>query len=360
MTTQSFISSSQKRLLRTLSGESLYPPPLWLMRQAGRFLPEFRAIRAEADFMTRCLTPDLATELTLQPIRRFGMDGAILFSDILILPWAMGQSLDFVAGKGPVLEAIRTQRNLEDLTPEKIPEKTAPILETISRLRHILDGPNDLGKATAGSTTLLGFAGSPFTVACYMVEGGGSKEFAKTRCMAFSEPMLFDRLIALLTQTTAEYLCDQVQAGAEAVVLFDTWAGLLPPSQFRRYSIETTRQIVAALKVRYPSVRVIGFPRLCGVMVADYARQTGVDVVALDTGFDITKVRSLLPKGIGIQGNLDPVALLAGGEALKTEILAICAAGQGMPHIFNLGHGILPETPVEHVEYLVHTLRNNL
>ena len=353
-------SSSQKRLLRVLNGESLYPPPLWLMRQAGRFLPEFRAIRAKADFMTRCLTPDLATELTLQPIRRFGMDGAILFSDILILPWAMGQSLDFVAGKGPVLGAIRTQRDLEALTSESIPEKTAPIIETLSRLRHILDGPHPIGNAPAKSTTLLGFAGSPFTVACYMVEGGGSKEFAKTRCMAFSETMLFDRLIALLTQTTAEYLCAQIQAGAEAVVLFDTWAGLLPPSQFQQYSIEPTRQIVAVLKARYPSVRVIGFPRLCGVMVADYASQTGVDVVALDTGADITKIRSLLPKGIGIQGNLDPVALLAGGESLKTEILKICAAARGIPHIFNLGHGILPETPVEHVEYLVHTLRKGL
>ena len=356
MKTHSHIPSA-KRLLRTLNGEALWPPPMWLMRQAGRFLPEFRALRAKADFMTRCMTPDIATELTLQPIRRFGMDGAILFSDILILPWAMGQPLDFVAGTGPVLGAIRTAQDLDKLDAGMIAEKTAPVLETLTRLRGILDGPDSIGAAAPGSTTLMGFTGSPFTVACYMVEGGGSKEFAQTRRMAFAEPALFDRLIDLLTTTTADYLCAQVEAGAEAVMLFDSWAGLLPPSQFRRHVIEPTRQIVAALKARYPHVRVVGFPRLGGVMVAEYARQTGVDVVALDTGADIAQIRPLLPAGVGIQGNLDPISVLAGGEAMRAEARAICHAGRGLPHVFNLGHGVLPETPVEHVEDLVRIVR---
>ncbi|MDN6713909.1 MAG: uroporphyrinogen decarboxylase, partial [Acetobacter sp.] len=213
MTTQTHIPAA-KRLLRTLNGEALWPPPMWLMRQAGRFLPEFRAMRAQADFLTRCMTPDIATELTLQPIRRFGMDGAILFSDILILPWAMGQSLEFVEGTGPVLGAIRSEQDLNALDPARIAEATAPVLETLSRLRKAVDGPESIGVAKPGATTLLGFTGAPFTVACYMVEGRGSREFSVTRNMAFSEPALFDRLMALLTETTATYLCAQIEAGA--------------------------------------------------------------------------------------------------------------------------------------------------
>ncbi len=356
MTTQASIPSA-KRLLRTLNGEALWPPPMWLMRQAGRFLPEFRAMREKADFLTRCMTPDIATELTLQPIRRFGMDGAILFSDILILPWAMGQSLRFVAGTGPVLGAIRSEQDLLALDPARIAEATAPVLETLTRLRAILDGPDAVGVAKPGGTTLLGFTGSPFTVACYMVEGKGSREFAITREMAFREPALFDRLITLLTETTAAYLCAQGEAGAEAVMLFDSWSGLLPPSEFRRHVIAPTRQIVQAVKARHPHVRIVGFPRLAGVMIAEYARETGVDVVALDTGADMRTVSTLLPETLGVQGNLDPVAVLAGGEAMRREALAIREAGRGRAHVFNLGHGVLPETPVEHVEDLVRTVR---
>ncbi|MCP1269478.1 uroporphyrinogen decarboxylase [Acetobacter cerevisiae] len=356
MTSKTDIPPS-KRLLRTLNGEAVWPPPMWLMRQAGRFLPEFRAMRARADFLTRCMTPDIATELTLQPIRRFGMDGAILFSDILILPWAMGQSLEFVEGTGPVLGAIRSEADLAKLDPERIAEVTAPVLETLSRLKGILNGPDDIGVAKGGATTLLGFTGSPFTVACYMVEGGGSREFAITRTMAFSEPALFDRLMALLTEQTATYLCAQIEAGAEAVMLFDSWAGLLSPAEFRKHVIAPTRQIVQTIKARYPSVRVIGFPRLGGVMVAEYARETGVDVLALDTGADFATVRSMVPEHVALQGNLDPVAVLAGGEAMRREALAVRNAGRGRAHVFNLGHGVLPQTPVEHVADLVKTVR---
>ncbi|CEF40975.1 uroporphyrinogen decarboxylase [Acetobacter senegalensis] len=346
-----------KRLLRTLNGEAMWPPPLWMMRQAGRFLPEFRAMRAQADFLTRCMTPDIATELTLQPIRRFGMDGAILFSDILILPWALGQSLEFVEGKGPVLGAIRSKQDFARLDRNRIAEITAPVLETLSRLRKVLDGPDDIGVAKGGATTLMGFTGAPFTVACYMVEGGGSREFAITRQMAFAEPALFDRIMALLTETTADYLCAQIEAGAEAVMLFDSWAGLLPPSEFRKHVIAPTRQIVQAVKAKHPSVKIIGFPRLGGMMVPEYARETGVDVVALDTSADLALMRTQVPESIGLQGNLDPIAVLAGGEAMRREALAVRNAGKGRAHVFNLGHGVLPQTPVEHVADLVKTVR---
>jgi uroporphyrinogen decarboxylase len=346
-----------KRLLRVLSGEPVWPPPVWLMRQAGRYLPEFRALRAQADFMTRCMTPDLATEITLQPIRRFGMDGAILFSDILVLPWAMGQSLAFVDGTGPVLEPVRSAADLARLDPARIPERTAPVMETLRRLRSSLDAPGRLGAAQGGQTTLLGFAGSPFTVACYMVEGGGSRDFAATRGMAFSEPALFDGLIDMLTESTATMLCDQIAAGAEAVMLFDSWAGLLPPSQFERVVIAPTRRIVQAIRTRYKDMPIIGFPRLAGVLIGRYAAETGVNAIGLDTGADLSVASELLPKGLPIQGNLDPLCLLAGGAPLMQEAASIRDAMRGRPHVFNLGHGVLPQTPPEHVGALVEQVR---
>ncbi|MDG6094265.1 uroporphyrinogen decarboxylase [Acetobacter sp. AN02] len=351
------MTKETKRLLRVLNGESVWPPPVWLMRQAGRFLPEFRALREKADFLTRCMTPDIATEITLQPIRRFGMDGAILFSDILVLPWAMGQSLEFIEGRGPVLGPIRSAADLARLDPARIPERTAPVLETLGRLRAQLDGPDAIGVAAPGSVTQIGFAGSPFTVSCYMVEGHGSREFASVRRMSYEEPALYDRLIALLTETTTEFLSAQIKAGAEAVMLFDSWAGLLPPSEFRRHVIAPTRQITKELKNRHPDIRVIGFPRLAGVMAPEYARETGVDVMALDTGADFAKIAAEVPNDLVLQGNLDPLAVLAGGDAMRREVLAIREAGRGRPHVFNLGHGVLPETPPEHVGDLIRTLR---
>ncbi len=351
---------TDKPLLRVLAGEPVWPPPIWLMRQAGRYLAEFRALRAQADFLTRCTTPDIATEITLQPIRRYGMDGAILFSDILILPWAMGQSLQFVDGVGPVLEPIRSEADLRRLQPERIAAVTAPIMETLRRLRRQLDAPSDLsvlGAGRAGATTLIGFAGSPFTVACYMVEGGGSKDFATTRTMAYAEPGLFDRLIELLTQTTARMLCDQVEAGAEAIMLFDSWAGLLPPPQFDRHVIRPTRLIAAELRRHHPTVPVVGFPRLAGLMVGRYADATAIDALALDTTADLASAADLVSPTVALQGNLDPLCLLAGGDGLALEALRIRDALRGRPHVFNLGHGVLPQTPPEHVAALVEAVR---
>ncbi len=346
-----------KPLLRVLAGETVSPPPIWLMRQAGRYLPEFRALRAQADFITRCMTPDTATELTLQPIRRFGMDGAILFSDILILPWSMGQQLAFIEGTGPVLEPIRTAADIVRLRSGERAERMAPVMQTLRRLRDTLDAPGEIGVGRGGQTTLIGFAGAPFTVACYMVEGGGSRDFAITRGMAFSEPALFDRLIDLLIEATAAMLCEQIEAGAEAVMLFDSWSGLLPPSQFERYVIAPTRAIVQAIRAVHPQTPIIGFPRLCGVLAGRYAALTGIQAIGLDTGADLGLVATQLPQGMAMQGNLDPLCLIAGGLPLAQETRAIRAAMAGRPHIFNLGHGVLPQTPVEHVQNLVELVR---
>ncbi|GBQ28885.1 uroporphyrinogen decarboxylase [Gluconacetobacter azotocaptans] len=350
------MTETGKPLLRVLQGEAVWPPPLWLMRQAGRYLPEFRALRDKADFITRCMTPDLATEITLQPIRRYAMDGAILFSDILILPWAMGQSLDFVQGTGPVLGAIRSEADLARLDPRRVADATAPVMETLSRLRATLDGPDPIGAAQGGKVALLGFAGAPFTVACYMVEGHGSRDFEATRGMAYANPMLFDRLMDMLTRATADMLCAQIDAGAEAVMLFDSWAGLLPPAQFRRHVIAPTRAIVQEIQTRRPGIPVIGFPRLAGIMAAEYARDTGVKTMALDTGTDMAAMAGLVPD-LPLQGNLDPLLLLAGGDAMAAEARSIRDAMKGRPHVFNLGHGVVPPTPPEHVGELVRIVR---
>lgn len=338
---------SDKMMLRALRGEAVWPPPLWLMRQAGRYLPEFRALRAQADFITRCMTPDIATEITLQPIRRFGMDGAILFSDILILPWAMGQSLDFVEQVGPVLTPIRSREDLNRLQPERVPEATAPVMETLRRLR----------KTLPAATTLIGFAGSPFTVACYMVEGGGSKEFAETRRMAYANPDLFGALTDLLVDSTARMLSEQIENGAEAVMLFDSWSGLLPPHQFQRWVIEPTRRIVESIRAFHADVPLIGFPRLAGTMLGHYVDRTAVNGVGLDTSVDLGVASGLVRPQVALQGNLDPLALLAGGRSLLEEARAVRDALRGRAHIFNLGHGVLPQTPPEHVAELVATVR---
>ncbi|HTR15845.1 MAG TPA: uroporphyrinogen decarboxylase [Acetobacteraceae bacterium] len=338
-----------KKLLRVLAGEAVWPPPVWLMRQAGRYLPEYRALREESGgFIARCTNPDLATEITLQPIRRYGMDAAILFSDILMLPWAMGHGLDFVEGEGPVLPKLRDAAALNRLSLDRVPEMTAPIIETVRRVRATLPE----------SCALIGFAGSPFTVACYMVEGGGSRDFAATRLLSYAEPVLFDRLIDLLVEATIGYLSAQVAAGAETVMLFDTWAGLLPPAEFVRHVVEPTKRIVAAIKRLHPGLPVIGFPRLAGTQLGAYAGQTGVDAVGLDTAADPVVAASLVPEHVALQGNLDPLAVVAGGEALEQQATAIATAFRGRPHIFNLGHGILPQTPTENVAALIERLRS--
>ncbi len=340
-----------KPLLRTLAGEALWPPPVWLMRQAGRYLPEYRAVRAQAgDFIALCTAPALAAEVTLQPVRRFAMDGAILFSDILILPWALGHGLAFHEGEGPVLPRLEDRAGVDRLDPARMGERVAPVLETVRLVRGALD-------AGFAGTALIGFAGAPFTVACYMVEGGGTKEFALARRMAHAEPALFAALIERLVAATVEYLALQVAAGAEALMLFDSWAGLLPPRLFAEHVIEPARRIRATLRERCPGVPFVGFPRLAGIGAVTYAATTGVDAVALDTGADLARIGPMLPPGVATQGNLDPMALVAGGDALAAGVREVLAAAKGRPHVFNLGHGVVPETPPEHVGELVRLVR---
>ena len=341
-----------KKLLRTLAGEPVWPPPIWLMRQAGRYLPEYRAIRATVpDFIALCTTPKLAAEVTLQPIRRYTLDAAILFSDILILPWALGQGLEFKEGEGPVLPPIRDAAGFRALSMAKVAVKTAPVMETIRLVRAGLRAEG------FSATALIGFAGAPFTVACYMVEGAGSRDFAATRAMAYQNPPLFDAIVDLVTEGTIQYLRAQAEAGAETLMLFDSWAGVLSPAHFCRYVIEPTKQIVAALRDDYPYLPIIGFPRMAGLSLAAYAAETGVNAVGLDTSMDLTLAAPLLPKTVAAQGNLDPLALVAGGEAMESGARAVLSAMQGRPFIFNLGHGIVPQTPPEHVAALVELVR---
>jgi uroporphyrinogen decarboxylase len=346
------MDKTAKPLLRALAGEALWPPPVWLMRQAGRYLPEYRAIRARAaDFITLCTTPDLAAELTLQPIRRYRFDAAILFSDLPMLPWALGQGLDYREGEGPVLTPVRDETALQALRLERIPAAIAPILEAVRQVRSRLADEGFVDCA------LIGFAGAPFTVACYMVEGGGSRDFAVTRTMAYAEPGLFDRLITLLIDATVSYLSAQIDAGAETVMLFDSWAGILSPEQFRRHVIGPTRAIVAALRQRHPAVPIIGFPRLAGLLIGEYAAATGVNGVGLDTSIDLGLAAQAIRPLTALQGNLDPLALVAGGPALRQEVAAILAGLKGRPCVFNLGHGIVPQTPLDHVTALVEQVR---
>jgi len=336
-----------KTLLRALAGEAVWPPPVWLMRQAGRYLPEYRAIRAKAgDFIALCTTPDLAAEVTLQPLRRYGMDAAILFSDILMLPWALGHGLRFAEGEGPQLPPLRHGADIDRLDLSRLPDAIAPILETVRRVR-----------AEVGRATLIGFAGAPFTVACYMVEGHGSKEFAATRTFAYQHTGLFGRLMDLLTAATIVYLRAQIDAGAETVMLFDSWAGVLPPALFRAHVIAPAAVIVAALRDSHPQVPVIGFPRLGGLLIGEYARETGVRGLGIDTTVDPLLAAALVPDDVALQGNLDPLALDAGSVALEDGTHALLAAMQGRPFVFNLGHGIVPSTPPEHVAELVRLVR---
>ena len=335
-------------MMRTLGGEAVWPPPVWLMRQAGRYLPEYRALRAQAgSFLALCLDPARAAEATVQPVRRFGMDAAILFSDILILPWALGWGLEFREGEGPVLPRFAGEADLARLEPGRVEAAVAPVLETIARVRAAL----------APDVALLGFAGAPFTVAAYMIEGGGARDFARARAMAQAEPGLFGRLMALLEEATGRYLSAQIAAGVDAVMVFDSWAGLLSPRLFARHAITPMAGVAALLAQRHPGVPVIGFPRLAGSMLGGYARALPLAAIGLDTGADLEVALALLGAGTAGQGNLDPAALLAGGRALAEETAAILAAARGRRFVFNLGHGVLPETPPAHVGELIARVR---
>ncbi|MGQ0660711.1 uroporphyrinogen decarboxylase [Sphingosinicella sp.] len=335
-----------KPLLAVLNGGKTERKPIWLMRQAGRYLPEYRALRAEkGGFLALATDPEAAAEITLQPIRRFGFDGAILFSDILIVPWALGQDLAFTAGEGPRLSPPLMAAGLDALTPA--PERFAPIYRTVENVKAALPA----------ETTFLGFAGSPWTVATYMIAGQGSREQAEARRYAYEDPAGFGAIIAAIEAATIDYLSGQIRAGVEAVQLFDSWAGSLAPDPFERWVIAPTARIAAALKARHPDVPVIGFPKGAGGKLAAYARETGVDAVGLDETVDPAKAARELPADIVIQGNLDPLALLAGGEALEKAVGRILSGFAGRPHIFNLGHGIVKETPIAHVERLLGLVR---
>jgi uroporphyrinogen decarboxylase len=321
------------------------------MRQAGRYLPEYRATRKEAgSFLDLCLKPDLACEVTLQPLRRYGMDAAILFSDILIVPWALGQHLEFAEGEGPKLEPIRDVGGLSRLSLDSVRAKAAPVFETVANIRASLD-------RDFRSTALIGFAGSPWTVACYMVEGGGSKEYQHVKGWAFRDPAGFGQLIDIVVQATIDYLSAQVDAGAEALQLFDSWAGALTADEFDRWSIAPTRAIVQALKQRHPGISIIGFPRQAGLNLERYAAETGVDAVSLDPAVPLAWAAGTLQPRLCVQGNLDPVLLLSGGSAMEEAVRRILDQLEGGPFIFNLGHGIIKETPPEHVTRLTEILR---
>ena len=332
------------KFLDVLAGDAMWPPPLWLMRQAGRYLPEYRAVRAKAgDFVSLCLNPLLAEEVTLQPIRKFGFDAAILFSDILILPMALGQGLSFTEGEGPRLPPLE---DVGLLKPERAAGVYAPVIETVSRLRQSL--PKE--------TALIGFAGGPATVACYMLDGQGGG-FGRTRLLAYERPGFVRQVLEVLSEATVEYLSAQIRAGADCVMLFESWAGIFPPEQFREFVIEPNRRICAALKARHPEVKIIGFPRLAGLMLAEYAQYAGVDAMGLDSVTDIALARGICPPGMVLQGNLDPLLLKLGGEALEGAVKGLMEEVRGYPHILNLGHGITPDVPEAHVKRLVELVR---
>lgn len=333
-------------LLECLAGKVHKTPPMWMMRQAGRYLPEYRALRAEkGGFLELVYDSPSAAEITLQPLRRFEMDAAILFSDILIVPYAMGQDLQFLAGEGPKLSPRLVDHALSGLVA--VPERLSPIYETVRKVRGTLNAEQ----------TMLGFAGSPWTVATYMVAGEGSRDQHDTRAMAYRDPVAFQAIIDAIVVVTIEYLCGQIKAGAEAVQLFDSWAGSLAPAQFERWVIAPNAAIVSALKARHPETPVIGFPKGSGEKLPAYARETGVDAVGIDETIDPIWAARELPQGMPVQGNLDPLLLLSGGDELDEQARRVLDAFADRPHVFNLGHGIGQHTPIAHVERLLETVR---
>ncbi|HXZ69108.1 MAG TPA: uroporphyrinogen decarboxylase [Alphaproteobacteria bacterium] len=338
---------SQKPIVRVLGKEAVWPPPIWLMRQAGRYLPEYRALRAKAgSFLDLCFNSELATEVTLQPIRRFGFDAAILFADILLVPYGLGQKLWFEEGEGPRLEPIADTVSLKRLRPEKVLERVAPVFETVRRARAAL--PKEVA--------LIGFAGAPWTVATYMIAGRGTPDQAPARDMARRDPAFFADLNDLLVEATVRYLDAQIEAGAEVIQLFDTWAGAVEPDLFEALIIEPTKKIVALLHARRPSIPIIGFPRNIGVFARGYMENTGVTAISLSSA-DALGALTRFPLHAVLQGGLDPQTLVLGGRELETGVRQLLSAARGRPYIFNLGHGIVPQTPIENVTRLVELVR---
>jgi len=339
-----------KPLLRVLAGEVVSPPPVWLMRQAGRHLAAYRDLRkTEPNFLRFCYTPELAVEATLQPVQRYATDAAILFSDILVIPDALGQKVAFEEKIGPVLAPIQSSAEIPALDPDRLIKHLAPVFETVRLLRAALPA----------EVALIGFAGAPWTVATYMVEGRGGTDHGTIRRWAYQDADGFSRLIGLLVDATTQYLIGQVMAGAEVIQLFDTWAGVLSETQYQRWIIEPTAEIVGRLKKACPGIPVIGFPRGSGALYSTYVAQIGVDAVGIDTNVPLEWARDNLQTTKAVQGNLDNRLLIAGGPAMDAEIDRIKAILGGGPFIFNLGHGVLPPTPPEHVERLIERVRSS-
>lgn len=338
---------TEKKILNVLKGKQESPLPIWLMRQAGRYLPEYRALRSEkGGFLELVHDSEAAAEVTLQPIKRFGFDGIILFSDILVIPHALGQDLWFVAGEGPRLAPKLSEAQLSDLKPD------------LSRLDDIYQTVRLVKSKMPENATFMGFAGSPWTIATYMVNGQGSKDQNETRRYAYHDPKNFQILIDAIVAITIDYLSAQIEAGVDAVQLFDSWAGSLSPAQFDDWVIAPNKAIVDGLKKRYPETPIIGFPKGAGGKLIKYARQVGADAIGIDESVDPHWADQNLPKNMPVQGNLDPLALVAGGDALENSVKNIKDAFQDRPHIFNLGHGIVPDTPIVHVEKLITLIRN--
>ncbi|MBY8916475.1 uroporphyrinogen decarboxylase [Nitratireductor sp. L1-7-SE] len=336
----------QRKILDVLRGETVFPPPVWMMRQAGRYLPEYRETRKQAgSFLDLCYNPDLAVEVTLQPIRRFGFDASILFSDILVVPHALGRDLRFEEGRGPLLTPIDAS-GIAKLETSGFHDHLAPVYETVRRLRREL--PDE--------TTLLGFCGAPWTVATYMIAGHGTPDQAPARMFALEQPEAFSALIDRLADCSADYLIRQIDAGADAVQIFDSWAGVLDELSFERWCVKPVARMVAKVREKHPDTPIIGFPKGAGALYAGYRRETGVTALGLDWTVPLGTARRLQAEG-AVQGNLDPLRLIAGGEALHEGVDAIVEALRHGPFIFNLGHGITPKTPVEHVEAMLKRIR---
>jgi uroporphyrinogen decarboxylase len=338
----------KKPFLEVLSGHRQPVPPIWMMRQAGRYLPEYREVRAKAGgFLDLCFTPEFAAEVTLQPIRRFNFDAAIIFSDILVVPYALGRAVRFEVGEGPRLDPLNTPGKVETLAPKADFDKLKPVYAALRRVRRELDP----------KIALIGFCGAPWTVATYMVAGQGTPDQAPARMMAYSQPAAFAKIIDALVENSVQYLLGQLAAGADVLQIFDTWAGVLPPREFARWSIEPTKRIVAGVRAKAPDAKIIGFPRGAGALLPGYVEATGVDAVSIDWAAEPSLIRERVQTRVAVQGNLDPLVLIAGGTALDAavdDVLANYAKGR---LIFNLGHGIQPETPIAHVEQMLKRVR---
>jgi len=350
MTYEKTIMTDTKKILKSLNGETQKTPPIWMMRQAGRYLPEYRATRAQAgDFLSLCYNPELAAEVTLQPIRRYGFDAAILFADILLVPQALGADLWFVTGEGPRLSTIASADDFAKIKPaDAIHEHLAPVYETVKILSREL--PSE--------TTLIGFAGAPWTVATYMIAGRGTPDQAPAHALMNGNVEVFDALMDRITQATITYLDMQIQAGAEVVKLFDSWAGSLKGDAFRKYSLEPAKQIIAALKAKHPTVPIIAFPREAGDGYIGFAKETGADCVALDNSVSADWAAENVQVDGCVQGNLASSHMVTGGQKLIDETREIVKAFSGGPHIFNLGHGITPDADPENVALMIETVRN--